>query len=190
MMKNILNSKTDNKFDPIGIEIILLILTTSFHAISVFIQFQEASKQERIREKFLEIESQTLDLNRELTKFVGILSSLNQEGYELSNKKLTIEDTLLELRENQYYAYLEITKEINTINNIIQAELNTLRENEKTFLSNGIKSESSFDLANSFDNLMLSYSTLSFMDFIEKLQSFSNILHETYQRHNNLLGLR
>ncbi len=169
-------SERGETLDPLGLELALAIASTTLTTISLLIQFgvflrrrrEGLDPVRRLRKQVLNLHNAVDDLVLALTRYSHETAAL-----DLSNAKLSIADTMLELKQRDYRRWLDIHDRIKRIDQEIYAivgEVRDIADPEPDF--EALDPE----LIRSFDRLMLGTGGSSFDRFILDLREIIELL--------------
>jgi hypothetical protein len=174
-------SKTSDSIDPIGAEIIISILGLSVSIISAVYQFGLFSRQNKnLKIEFKKLKRMTLKLHNCLDDFLLII---NRHGhYEDSNESSIVSEnillsaTLMNLKEKDYYRWLDLKDSINKINKQAYLTIGKIREISEEIDEGSCAETMKKEIFLSFDKLLLNFGQLKLGTFVGELREAINHL--------------
>lgn len=205
-MGNISNLRQNKKIDPSGIDMAFEIANIILGGLTIYVQYKVACKKRANKENekknkkeerkksneenninlsFISAEKQVLSLNYEITELVKIF--VNAEKYEnISNRKPTFMDTMLEFDKDDFKTYLDVKSKINSIRDSFYEILMHLYKSSPELINN-VPDENSIELIKQFDKFIMRYGSLTFAQVIDELRTLSHNLYCAFKNHNYTL---
>jgi hypothetical protein len=171
------NSKKDCQriVDPIGIELALTIFSTSITVLSFIYQYTTTKKnshRQYFKDRFPIIRREILRLQSTTDNLILILERITHQSKNLDfdKKSISISETLIDLREEDYIRWLDVHDALKQIDQRIYALLAEVRQLTFDYMADSPHEPFESDLISSFDRLLLEMSKMSFADFIVNLR--------------------
>lgn len=165
--------KNNSSIDPIGIELVLGILSTSISILSVTYQLGLFSrKNKKILKEFKNLRKQLLRLHNcldDLILTVNRLHHYNPEG-SLLNKKLTLSDTHFALKQQDYYRWLDINESLYNLNQETFEVITNIRNLCLDISEREVMDTLSNEILAPFDELLINFQSYEFGQFISKFR--------------------
>ena len=183
-MENRASSKRqkDDIIDPIGIGLILDILSISISILNTVHQFGLLSRKDKmIQEEFKKLREQTLRLHNRLDDLLLIFEIYGSyEGNDvgsLDSKKLTISDTLIKLKEKDYLRWLDIQYSLHMLGQECYSLISNIRELSQNYPK--INEVLNPEIFVPFDKLFMNFSSYGFGDFVTQFRKALDQLQST-----------
>ena len=176
-MKNEASSKIqfNDTVDPIGIELILEILSLSVSIVGVVHQIGWLSKRDKkIQQKFIKLREQTLRLHNNLDNLILKFKEYNEMYYNRNtsfSRKLTISDTLFILKEKDYLEWLDLQKSIHGLSKECYSLIFKIRELSLNYPNSLINETLNKEIFMPFDELLIKFSSYEFIEFATQLRN-------------------
>jgi hypothetical protein len=171
----------NKKIDPIGVEIILQFIAPTVAIISLLHQFGVFSKKDhKIKKKFKKLHKQTIKLHNYLDSLILIIqrhSNDNEQNKQesLINKRLTIKETQILLKEKDHIGWTDIQKSLHELSKeyyLLLSEIRELCEDESIEYDDLLY----WDVFDEFDELLINFGIYEVGDFVSKLRAVINNL--------------
>lgn len=193
-MKNEASSKIqfNDRVDPIGIELVLSILSLSVSIVGVVHQLGWLSKRDKkIQKKFIKLREQTLRLHNNLDNLILKFKEYNEKYYNgdtLFSRKLTISDTLFILKEKDYLDWLDLQKSIQGLSKEVYSLIFNIRELSLNYPNHLINETMNKEIFTPFDELLIKFNSYEFIEFATQLRNaltkLELILYDLTRIHN------
>jgi len=183
------NRQVIKYIDPIGIEIVLSILSLSVGVISVIYHFGVFSERNKsVSQEFKKLRQNVIRLHNCLDDF--ILTLQRHSHYEISEeellakKKLTISATMFKLKDKDYCRWIDIQDSISRLTQETYSIIDNIRTTCFDYEDN-ISEGNHHEIIEQFDNLLINYSTYELGDFVSNLrEAISNLEKVILDLHN------
>ena len=162
--------------DPLGIELIVSVLSLAIGTISAIYQFGLFSKKDkRIRDEFKLLRQQVLRLQNSLDDIILTFDRYSNYddrniNYNIFHGKITISSTIMKLKEKDYIKWLDIKESLHTISQNVYTIIAKLRTLNLKFEI--IEEEEFFNkvIVGNFDELLINFSKYNIGEFLSKLR--------------------
>jgi hypothetical protein len=167
--------KKDRRIDPVGIDLALTVFGTSVTVLAFLHQyFSSRSNHEsaRVRQGLLLIRRELFRLQGALDNLVLILERVSHQNkdIDLSNASFSISATMLRLREEDYYRWLDVQDAMKHVDRRIYEMISEIRSLTLDYLNKYPHEPFDKSLTEEFDHLLLHMSEMNFVDFIGKVR--------------------
>jgi hypothetical protein len=176
------NNSNTTKFDPVGIEVLVAIFSTSITLVATLHQFGVFSKKhKKLSIEFENLHNEILRLQNSLDDFILTLhrNSHNLQDHELENSSMTISQTLLYLEHRDYIRWLDIEDKIKNIDANVYKIISKIRDLSFRYFKQELVEPFNQNLTDSFDTLILNMGQLSFGEFISELRKNLTMIDKT-----------
>ena len=175
-MENKRYQKENQIVDPIGIDLGLTILGTAVTVMAFLHQFYTSNgrkKNTHLTYKLTMIKRELLRLQGSLDNLILILERAGHadKSIDFSKKSLSISDTMFDLKEEDYYRWLDVQDALKQIDRKIYEIISEIRALDLLESEYHITRVLNEELINKFDQLVLSIGQISFARLISELRS-------------------
>ena len=189
MKEKSFNRDSIQYIDPIGVELLLSILSLSVGVISAVHHFGGFTNKDReVAREFKKLREKVIRLHNCLDDFV--LTLQRHSHYEiseqemLSNKKLTISETMFKLKDKDYYRWIDIQDSVARLTQEVYSIVSNIRTICFDYLHDS-QDDRHHEILSQFDNLLINYSKYEIGEFVRELRStISNLEKSIYKLYN------
>lgn len=160
--------------DPIGIELVLNILSTSISILSAIYQFGVFSRKDKtILKEFKNLRKQLLRLHNCLDDLILTVNRHSHYDRESSliNKKLTLSDTLFELKQQDYFRWIDIHESLCNLNQETFEIISNIRRLCLDISEREVRDSLTNEILTPFDDLLINFHSYEFGEFISKFRN-------------------
>lgn len=174
----------DQSIDPISVDLVVNILSISLNIVSIVQNLGWLpGKEHKVKEKYRKLREKTLRLYNLINDFVLVLGQhqkyeTTREEDSVITKRLTIEQTLIDLKERDYLNWREIKKSLNALSQECYNLLEEVHELNLIYTSREEKSVFSRDIYGSIDDLLIGFGKMELGIFIHEMRNAVDRLAE------------
>ena len=157
--------------DPIGLDLIMSILSTIISSVSFVFQVKSMDGKPRIHYKseLEQVKKQLNNLEAEIDKYSILFSNVKLEGSKrLEDRSLTIRDTKMLLKLNDYKNWRNLDSRIKNIQAELSVIISKCRKEMMFAGSRDIKDSKLNQITDDFDSLMENLSSSTHNEFIKE----------------------
>jgi len=188
MNENSINHES-KYIDPVGVELVLSILSLSVGIISAVHHFGIfTNKNKDVAKEFKKLREKVIRLHNCLDDFVLTLQRHSHyeisENEILSNKRLTISETMFKLKDKDYYRWIDIQDSVTTLTQEVYSIVTNIRTICFDY-ERELSEEAHLEIFSQFDNLLINYSNYELGKFVSELRkTISNLEAEIHRLYN------
>jgi hypothetical protein len=172
--------------DPIGVELVLGILSASVTLVSAVHQFGLFSKRdERVLQKFKSLREELLRLHNCLDDLIltihrhSLYQSDETSERSLTDKRLTLSNTLFRLKQRDYYRWLDIKEAVFKVSQRSYLLISEIRSLSSETSDEQLAETLNNEILIPFDKLLLNFGSYEFGDFVSQLRQVLSDLDNT-----------